>query len=319
MKVLCLVLGCLAVSLGAPVPSIFTIAQNGVGFGIDIVAVRWPLKPVVDWHYVEDQVVFMQSQEYLAPDETYFTPTPGGNTNDVIQVIHSANNYVQDYLAKDNIFLSGTVNGVPLNSSFNGTKNEANQYLTNGTTQFALTETYAYAFQMELWPGFTVDPIFKASVDSLPQKYDFPVYRDWLQTWWTHYLDKVQYGGKYNFTNIFDDVLLQNYSLQWIVEEIRLSIDFEEQKYGIPGFNGSQPADPVFQAHSHTVHYVVGGNIDMFETTGFEAWFKSLQTMWGVILDGSSAAPMFELVDWDVVRSKNILQATIDYGNGKST
>ena len=274
------------------------------------------LPVVAPWTYDQQQVVTVDGGQYVVPDQLFYTQDSGGESRNDIQLLNSVSEYFSSYWSSTSVYASAAIDGVNLKFAFGHTQYTSKYMFANNTANFALNDNIQKKFSLEFFPGFDLHPVFVKMIKALPQQYDATKYGNIIKGWGTHYISGAQYGSKWNFTTIFNTSVYLNRSVDWVKNQVGISIGYNAYSFGLnySNYANHTKMDSAFAENSYTDHTVIGGDINVFNTQGYEAWLPTLETDWGLVLPMSTIDPIYELVD-DPVIAANLKKAIIFYGN----
>jgi len=211
------------------------------------------------------------------------------------------------------------VDGVNLKAAFSRTTGQINAYLQDTVNSFAQNVLSWNQFQVEMWPGETqLAPHFQSYLDKLPEQYIPSVYRQFIEDFGTHIIYKSVYGARVNFTALFHSKLLHTMGIQWVQNQVSLSVGWMEFNVGInwQNFDNTTKIDTNFLENSNNLTLIVGGQPNVLQGQGFNAWWETVENNFAVLYPSSSIMPLYEVVS-DPIIAANLKQAIISYGNGE--
>jgi hypothetical protein len=301
-------------------PQIWTVTGGPLGIGscYDIVTEAITF-PAYKFHYDTQNTMDVRGTTYIIPDEVYGYSSPIQENDSRVYIMDSFVYYYNEYISSWGISAGITIDGVTLNFAFSHTKGDINAYLNNDINYFAENVLTWSEFTMELWPGeATLDPHFLEEVNKLPETYDQAVYLAFVQNFGTHVMNKAWYGACINFTSVFHSDLVDQTSIEWVINQVKLSIGWMQFNVGINwnDFDNTTHINDTFIENAQNVTIIQGGQPDVLESDGFAAWFQTVIQDYAVIFAKSQIQPLYEIVPNPVI-ANNLKKAIIAYGPGQ--
>jgi len=132
----------------------------------------------------------------------------------------------------------------------------------------------------------------------------------------THFFVDSQYGGRNNFTTIFDSKLFTKHDSQWVTDQIGFTIGMQLAKFDVSSTltSNNTKVTTEFMQESNTTHMVLGGDPFTFEIDGYQKWLPTIAKQHALIPVRSQLAPISELI-MDATKKANFEQAIVDYCN----
>jgi len=300
-------------------PPIWSVTGGPIGVGscYDIVTESISF-PVFNWHYDTQNTMEVRGQTYLIPDEVFGYAEPVYTNDSRILILTSYDYYFKQYISSWSITAGVTIDGVNLDGAFSHTKGQIDTFLNNSINFMAENVVSWNEFTMEVWPDTPLNPHFLNEVNKLPKVYNAAAYLQFIQYFGTHVITKSSYGGLINLTSIFHSDLVQKKSIEWVENQIKLTIGWMAFKAGMnwnTGDNVTQ-VDNTFLENAQNVTIVQGGEPEILQSQGFEAWFQTVLQNYAVLFSDAVVKPLFSVIP-DPVIANNLKTATIAYGNGK--
>jgi len=306
----------------AQYPPIWSITggELGVGSCYDIVTESITF-PAYKWNYDTQNTMYVRGQNYIIPDEVYGYSSPEFVNDSRVFIMDSFEYYYNQYVSSWGISVGADIDGIKLNVAFSHTQGEINQFLNNSVNYFAENVLTWSEFTMELWPGeASLDPHFLEEVNKLPQIYDPTAYMNFISNFGTHVINKAWYGALINFTSVFQSDIVQNETIEWVQNQIKLSIGWMQFNVGInwSDFDNSTHIDNTFIENAQNVTIIQGGQPDVLTSGGFNAWFQTVVQDYAVIFARTKVQPLYQIIPNQAV-ANNLKKATIAYGTGQLT
>jgi len=301
-------------------PPIWSVTGGELGIGscYDVVTEAITF-PAYQWHYSTDNTMWVRGSTYLIPDEVYGYSSPTFVNDSRIYIMDSYEYYFNEYISSWGVNAGITIDGVTLNVAFNHTQGQINQYLENKINYFAENVLTWSEFTLELWPGeASLHPHFLEEVNKLPTTYDPKAYMTFIQEFGTHVINKAWYGAVINFTSVFHSDLVDQETMQWVANQVRISISWMQFNAGINwnDFNNSTRINNTFIENAQNVTIVQGGQPDVLQSDGFKAWFETVIQDYAVVFAKSEIEPIYKIIPNQAIAA-NLKEATIAYGTGK--
>jgi len=301
-------------------PPIWSVTGGplGVGSCYDIVTEEMTF-PAYKWNYDTQNTMWVRGTTYLIPDEVYGYSSPIFTNDSRIIIMDSFTYYFQEYITSWSVSAGVKIDGVDLNFAFSHTNGQITQYLNNSINYFAENVLTWNEFTLELWPGeASLDPHFLNEVNKLPQTYDADAYMAFIQAFGTHVINKAWYGACINFTSIFKSDLVQQESIEWVENQIKLTLSWMQFNVGINwnNFDNSTSINNTFVENAQNVTITQGGQPDVLQTDGFKAWFQTVIQDYAVIFARTEIQPLYEIIPNKLI-ANNLKTATIAYGTGQ--
>jgi len=315
---LVVVLICGAVSL--PTAPIWNIVGGQVGLGslYNIVTEQLTF-PAYEFHYNTSNTVVINGNTYLIPDECFGFSSPIYTNDSRLLIVDTMQYYYNQYVMSWGISAGINIDGVNLKAAFSRTTGQINAYLDDAVYSFSQNVLSWNQFVLEMWPGEgQLDPQIQSYINKLPQEYEPSVYRQFLEDFGTHIIYKSVYGARVNFTALFHTNLTHTMGIKWVQNQISLSIGWMEFNVGInwQNFDNTTHIDNNFIENSDNLTLIVGGQPNVLQGQGFNAWWQTVQNNFAVLYPSSSIMPLYEAVQ-DPVIAANLKKAIISYGNGE--
>jgi len=301
-------------------PPIWSVTggEMGIGSCYDIVTEEITF-PAYTWNYNTQNTMWVRGNTYLIPDEVYGYSAPTFTNDSRIIIMDSFTYYFNEYITSWSISAGATIDGITISAAFSHTNGQITQLLNNSVNYFAENVLTWNEFTMELWPGEAqLHPHFLAEVNKLPLTYDPNAYMSFIQNFGTHVINKAWYGACINFTSVFQSDLVDKESIQWVENQVKLTISYMQFNVGINwnDFDNSTSINNTFIENAQNVTITVGGQPDVLETDGFKAWFQTVLQDYAVIFAKTQIQPLYQIIPNPVIAT-NLKQATIAYGNGQ--
>jgi len=314
--ILCALL-CAALGQYPPIWEV-TGGQVGVGSCYDIVTEQVSF-PAYRWNYTNKNSITVRGQNYLIPDEVYGYSSPAFKNDTRILFVTSFSYFYQQYVSSWSVSVGANIEGVNLSLAFSHTKGQINEFLNNTVNYFAENVLTWSEFTLQLWPNqANLDPNFLREVNRLPKNYDPSAYLSFIQSFGTHIITKCWYGAAINFTSIFKSELINKKSIQWVENQVKLSIGYMMLNAGIDwsNFKNTTKIDNSFLENAKNVTFVQGGQPEVLQTDGYKEWFKTVLNNYAIVFARSQVEPIYKFVPDPIIKN-NLKAATIAYGNGK--
>jgi hypothetical protein len=121
-----------------------------------------------------------------------------------------------------------------------------------------------------------------------------------------------------NFTALFHSHLIDTMGIEWVQNQISLSIGWMEFKVGInwQNFDNTTHINKKFLENSQNVTQIVGGQPAMLAAGGFKEWWQTVESDFAVLYPASEITPLYEFVQNPVIAA-NLKKAIIAYGTGQ--
>jgi len=263
--------------------------------------------------------MWVRGNTYLIPDELYGYSAPEFTNDSRIFIMDSFSYYFNEYISSWGVSAGITIDGVKLNIAFSHTNGQITQLLNNSLNYFAENVLTWTEFELELWPGeASLSPHFLAEVNKLPKVYDPNAYLQFILNFGTHVINKAQYGALINFTSVFHSDVVQKEDIQWVQNQIKLSLSWMQFNVGINwnDFDNSTTINNTFVENAQNVTITQGGQPDVLQSSGFKAWFQTVIQDYAVIYANTQVQPLYQIIP-DQTIANNLKTATIAYGTGK--
>jgi len=190
--------------------------------------------------------------------------------------------------------------------------------LENKVNYFAENVLTWSEFTMELWPGeATLHPHFLEEVDKLPQNYDPAAYKQFIKNFGTHVINKAWYGALINFTSVFSSDLVNQESIEWVQNQIKITLSWMQFNVGINwnDFSNTTRINNTFIENAQNVTIVQGGQPDVLQSDGFKSWFQTVIQDYAIIFADCEIQPLYQIIP-DPIIASNLKTAIIAYGTG---
>jgi len=301
-------------------PPIWSVTGGVLGIGscYDIVTEEITF-PAYKWNYDTQNTMWVRGTTYLIPDEVYGYSSPIYTNDSRVIIMDSFTYYFQEYISSWSVSAGIKIDGVDITAAFSHTNGQITQYLNNSINYFAENVLTWSEFTMELWPGEAqLDPHFLEEVNKLPQNYDANAYITFIQNFGTHVINKAWYGACINFTSVFHSDLVQQESIEWVENQIKLTLSWMQFNVGINwnDFSNSTNINNTFVENAQNVTITQGGQPDVLQSDGFKAWFQTVIQDYAVIFAKTEIQPLYQIIPNTVI-ANNLKAATIAYGNGQ--
>jgi hypothetical protein len=315
--VLFTVLVCGVYSQNPPIWSV-TGGPIGVGSCYDIVTEEVTF-PAYKWNYKQQNSVNVRGQDYLIPDETFGYSSPAFKNDTRIMLMDSFSYYYKNYLSSWSINAGANIEGINLSLAFSHTKGQINEFVNSTVNYFAENVMTWSEFILQVWPGAASwDPNFMREVNKLPKEYDPSAYGTFIHNFGTHVISKAWYGAAINFTSVFHSNLINQKSITWVENQVKLTIGYMMLNAGMNwnSFNNNTKVDNTFLENAKNVTFIQGGQPDVLQSDGFKAWFQTVLSNYAIVFSRSQIDPLYKLIP-DAAIANNLKTATIAYGTGK--
>jgi hypothetical protein len=154
-------------------------------------------------------------------------------------VVESFEKFEQQIASNFGVSLDFAISGAEFKNSFTRTKAEVNGYFAEGKKSFGYEAHLLTYYQLDCYPAFETDfhPRLKQLLSTLPPTIASPEdeekYRRFFDAYGTHVLTGGTYGGKTNFTSVFETSLYDTHSREWVADQVSLSLKWQEINAGI--------------------------------------------------------------------------------------
>lgn len=275
--------------------------QSGIGRGFDAVHERIKA-PVVFWTFNSQNSwndPFNNNAAENYPDQVYLTEISQSVDDKKINLFRSWESYYQHKTSSFGVDISLGYDGVKVDFGFQRSKSEINAMTKNHTRDLGIGTIIIAHFQLDLWPITNIPSPIQTMINQLPDQFDSKKYGDFVNIFGTHYITSAQFGGKINVTTAFDLTLYNHFSSEWVANQVKLSISWNEFKAGINWNSNTskQAIDGNFLEHSENYTECDGGFPEVFQAKGFTAWSETLGTNPGIIFDRVTLVPITELLN----------------------
>jgi len=301
-------------------PPIWAIVGGEVGIGscYDIVTESITF-PAYKFTFEDQNTVDIRGQEYLLPDTSFGYSSPEFINDSRITIMDSFQSYYSEYISSWGVSVGAQIKGVDLKAAFSHTKGQINALVNDSLNSFAENTLTWTEFQVNLWPGLqTLNDMFKAEVERLPQQYNEAAYMNFINEFGTHVIVKCAYGAAINFTAVFHSDLVIRESENWVKNQISLSIGYMQNNVGInwSGFNNHTRINDTFILNSNNQTTIQGGQTDVLQSQGFAAWFQTVTQDYSPIFAQVTVEPLSTIIqELDPIIAANLEKAIIIYGN----
>jgi len=294
-----------------------TGGQIGLGSCYNIVTEEITF-PGFEYTYNDGNTITAYGQTYQIPDNVYGYNLPVYLNDSRMSFVDSFSYYYKEYVSTWGISAGASIDGVDLSIAFSHTHGQINAMLEDSVNFFAENVLLWTEFHLEMWPGATVSPKLLAQIDKLPETYDDKAYLTFIEYFGTHLIYKTEYGAIINFTAVFASKLVNSVSIDWVKNQVDLTIKWMEFNAGINwnNFSNKTKIDAKFLENSHNVTQIMGGQPGILQASGFKAWWKTVEKLNAVIFPRTTAKPLYEIATNPKIAA-NLKKAIIAYGNGK--
>jgi len=290
----------------------------GVGNCYDIVTEQMTF-PAFSWSYNEGNTVRVRGTNYLLPDQVYGYASPEFKNDTRIFILNTFQAYFSQYLSTWGVTAGLKIDGIGLDLGFSHTKGQINQMLNNSANYFSQNTMTWVEFVLQVWPGESkLHPHFLAEVNKLPTQYDYDAYLSFIRNFGTHVIKKASYGAAVNFTSVFHSNILNKQSIEWVQNQVKLSLGWQMINVGFNWNSASNKTaiDNTFLENSQNVTTVQGGEPDVLASDGYKAWWQTVLQEYAVVFAKSTVVPIFDVIPNKTI-AQNLKTATITYGGGK--
>lgn len=141
-------------------------------------------------------------------------------------------------------------------------------------------------------------------------------HRALIDRYGTHFFIDNQYGGRNNFTTIFDSKLFTKHDSQWVTDQLTFNMGMQLFKFNVSSTltSNNTKVTSEFIQDSNTTHIVLGGDPTVFEMEGYQKWLPTIAKQHALIPVRSQLAPISDLIA-DEGKKNNFDQAIADYCN----
>jgi len=307
--------------IGQPASPIWDIVGGQVGIGSLYNVVTEQLTfPAYEFHYDTQNTMVINGQPYLIPDEVFGYSSPEYTNDSRLLLVDSLKYFFNDYVSTWGISAGINIDGISLNLAFSHTAGQINAILNSSVNSFAQNILSWNQFVVEMWPGEAqLSQHFQSYLDQLPQQYIPSVYRQFVEEFGTHIIYKSCYGARINFTAQFHASLVDTKGIKWVQNQVSLAVGWMEFKVGInwQNFDNKTQIDNTFLENSDNLTLIAGGQPNVLQGQGFNAWWQTVDQDFAVLYPESSIMPLYEVVK-DPVIANNLKQAIIAYGTGQA-